>query len=63
MISIYVATSEAINGDYLPIYRTPEGRKVYDDTLATMNASFPQYVREIQGVADGAQVDFHKVSP
>lgn len=35
---------------------------VYDATLNTVKQTFPQYVRELEGVADGAQVDFHKVS-
>lgn len=36
--------------------------KVYDDTLKSTKESFPQYVRELEGVADGAKVEFHKVS-
>lgn len=35
--------------------------KVYDETLQTVTQSFPQYIKELQGTADGAQVDFHKV--
>lgn len=35
--------------------------KVYDETLETVTQSFPQYIKELQGIADGAQVDFHKV--
>lgn len=34
---------------------------VYNDTLECVRSSFPQYVRELEGVADGAQVEFHKV--
>lgn len=34
---------------------------VYNDTLKCVKNSFPQYIRELEGVADGAQVEFHKV--
>lgn len=35
--------------------------RVYKETLDCVTQSFPQYVRELQGVADGAQVEFYKV--
>lgn len=35
---------------------------VYDATLKNVKDIFPHYVRELEGVADGAEVDFHKVS-
>lgn len=34
---------------------------VYDATLKSVNESFPQYVRELEGVAHGSGVEFHKV--
>lgn len=34
---------------------------VYDATLKSVKESFPQYIRELEGVADGADVEFHKV--
>lgn len=36
--------------------------RVYKETLDTVTQSFPQYVQELQGVADGSQVEFYKVS-
>lgn len=33
----------------------------YNETLESVKQSFPQYIRELEGVADGAQVEFHKV--
>lgn len=36
---------------------------VYEETLKSVQTSFPQYIRELEGVADGAQVEFYKVSP
>lgn len=35
---------------------------IYNSTLESVRKSFPQYVRELEGVAEGAQVEFHKVS-
>lgn len=36
--------------------------KVYNETLESVKKSFPQYIQELEGTADGAQVEFHKVS-
>lgn len=62
MIQKFVETSALLNESYLPIYNTPQGLKVYTETLEVVKTSFPQYLRELQGTADGAQVEFHKVS-
>ncbi|XP_066586991.1 beta-alanyl-dopamine/carcinine hydrolase [Prorops nasuta] len=61
LIQDYVATYRPLQETYLPLYETPEGRRVYDDTLACVTQQFPQYVREIQGTADGANVPFYKL--
>ncbi len=45
----------------LPLFDLPEGRKVYDATLNICNSQFPQYVEEIQGMADGAALPFYQV--
>ncbi|XP_030751429.1 uncharacterized protein LOC115878962 [Sitophilus oryzae] len=47
--------------EYLDAYGTPQGRKGYEDTLNSVKNSFPQYVRELEGVADGAAVPFHQL--
>lgn len=47
--------------EYLEAYATPEGRKGYDDTLNCVKTNFPQYVRELEGIADGANVPFHQL--
>jgi hypothetical protein len=44
---------------FLPFYGTPEGLKVYEAFLRTHNATFPQYVEELQGISAGAGVSFH----
>lgn len=35
--------------------------KTYNETLESVKRSFPQYIRELEGTADGAQVEFYKV--
>lgn len=61
MIQEYLPRHEDLQQVYLKLYETPEGRAVYDETLANCRANFPQYVREMEGIAAGAQVDFYKV--
>ncbi|KAL1517408.1 hypothetical protein ABEB36_001175 [Hypothenemus hampei] len=46
---------------FLAAWETPSGRKGYDDTLHCCQTNFPQYVRELQGIADGAKVPFHEL--
>nr|CAH7751418.1 unnamed protein product [Callosobruchus chinensis] len=43
------------------LLRHAEGRKAYEDTLNCVKANFPQYIRELEGIADGARVPFHKL--
>ena len=43
------------------LFFTIPTEEVYNETLATVKQSFPQYVDELQGIADGAQVEFYKV--
>lgn len=61
MIEDFLAKYQPLVETYLPLYETPEGRAIYEETLACVNEQFPQYVREIQGTADGAKVPFYKV--
>lgn len=61
MIQAYLPRHEDLQDVFLKLYETPEGRRVYDETLASARANFPQYVREMEGVAAGAEVDFYKV--
>lgn len=61
IITSYVENSTNLNDSFLPRYETLEGRKNYLETLQTVKNCFPQYIRELQGVADGAKVPFHKL--
>ncbi|XP_019761881.2 uncharacterized protein LOC109538892 [Dendroctonus ponderosae] len=60
LIQSYLRVAEALPS-YLEAYSTPEGRNGYDDTLKCLRSNFPQYIRELEGTADGAQVPFHKL--
>lgn len=61
MIQNFVDIYSPLNDTYLPLFATEEGKKVYEETLDAVKKQFPQYLREIQGTADGANVPFSKV--
>ncbi|XP_012256665.2 uncharacterized protein LOC105686426 [Athalia rosae] len=61
LIQNYVKNYSPLNDVSLPLYETDAGRKVYEETLDCVREQFPQYLREIQGTADGAKVPFHKL--
>ncbi|XP_039763474.1 uncharacterized protein LOC120636190 isoform X1 [Pararge aegeria] len=58
MIKNFLATYENLR-DFEKEYKTDTGRDAYDKTLANMKHRFPYYIKEMQGVADGANVPFH----
>lgn len=48
--------------EYMEIYESSvKGREIYDECLNTVESYFPQYLIELKGMADGAQVPFHEV--
>ncbi|XP_067639609.1 beta-alanyl-dopamine/carcinine hydrolase isoform X3 [Eurosta solidaginis] len=61
IIKSFLQLCNPLNESYLPLYNKDEGRKVYNETLESVKKSFPQYIRELEGIADGAQVEFHKL--
>ncbi|XP_069701201.1 beta-alanyl-dopamine/carcinine hydrolase-like [Periplaneta americana] len=61
LIHSFLAASKPLNEEYLPLYETDAGKAVYQETLACVRKNFPQYVRELEGTADGAKVPFHKL--
>lgn len=50
------------NEKMLPYYNTTDGKKLYDSLTQEAMQSFPQYVEEIQGLANGIELPFYKVS-
>lgn len=61
IIQSFVNNCKFLNEEALPAYSTLKGKKAYDDTLDSLKTNFPQYVKELEGTADGANVPFHKV--
>ncbi|PSN31332.1 hypothetical protein C0J52_24052 [Blattella germanica] len=61
LIQNHLAASDPLNKVYLPLYETDAGKKVYQETLNSVRKNFPQYVKEIEGTADGAKVPFYKL--
>ncbi|XP_033223085.1 uncharacterized protein LOC117176852 [Belonocnema kinseyi] len=61
IIQDYISNYRPLQESYLHVYETLEGKKVYNETLACVKEQFPQYVREIEGTADGAEVPFHEL--
>ncbi len=45
----------------LSFNQTAEGAATYADLLGAVNNSLPQYLDEVQGMADGAGIDFSEV--
>ena len=46
----------------LPYYRTPKGAALYESMFANAKSSFPQYVDELQGMADAIGITLEEVS-
>ncbi|XP_071577853.1 beta-alanyl-dopamine/carcinine hydrolase isoform X2 [Temnothorax nylanderi] len=61
IIQDFVDVYPPLNEIYLPLFATEQGKKVYNETLDAVKKQFPQYLREIEGTADGANVSFHKL--
>ncbi|XP_011314040.1 uncharacterized protein tan [Fopius arisanus] len=61
MINDFVDCYGPLNESYLDVYNTKDGRKVYEETLTAVKSQFPEYLREIEGTADGANVPFYKL--
>ncbi|XP_031628712.1 uncharacterized protein LOC116344357 [Contarinia nasturtii] len=61
LIKSFLEICGPLNNEYLPLYKTVKGKAVYDETLNSVKESFPQYIRELEGVAHGAGVEFHKL--
>lgn len=61
LIQNLVKTSNLLER-YISVYETIRGREVYEETLAAVRKDFPQYIKELEGTADGAKVPFYKVN-
>lgn len=61
MIQNHLIENFNLNSAYIPLYESFEGRQVYQETLESCRTNFPQYIRELEGLAEGAEVEFYKV--
>ncbi|CAB0004012.1 unnamed protein product [Nesidiocoris tenuis] len=61
LIQDYLKNYKVLNETYVPQYLTEKGRAVYESALATCERVYPQYVQELRGTADGADVPFYKL--
>ncbi|XP_013133546.1 PREDICTED: uncharacterized protein LOC106099525 isoform X1 [Papilio polytes] len=60
VIQSFLKTYQGLK-DFEREYNTAAGRAAYDSTLVNMKQRYPYYVKEIQGVADGAKVPFYQL--
>lgn len=49
------------NNKLLPYNKTQDGATLYEKYLHTAESTYPQYVEEIQGMADGAKIGFDEL--
>ncbi|KAK7578103.1 hypothetical protein V9T40_010308 [Parthenolecanium corni] len=61
LIQEFVKNCGYLNDEFVPLCSTPEGKKLYEDTLKCVRQNFPQYIRELEGLADGSEVPFNKL--
>ncbi|KAK2726392.1 beta-alanyl-dopamine/carcinine hydrolase-like isoform X1 [Artemia franciscana] len=61
IIQDFLTISDALNNELIPAFEAPEGKQIYNESLLQLEENFPQYVNEIRGTADGADVPFHKL--
>ncbi|XP_038216136.1 acyl-coenzyme A:6-aminopenicillanic-acid-acyltransferase 40 kDa form isoform X1 [Zerene cesonia] len=60
LIKEFIATYANLR-DFEKEYKTEPGKEAYEKTLANMKERYPYYVKEMQGVADGAKVPFYQL--
>ncbi|XP_037782824.1 LOW QUALITY PROTEIN: uncharacterized protein LOC119579166 [Penaeus monodon] len=58
IIEDYLAASKHSHDSLLKQFSEGDGKVAYDVTLENLKTNFPQYIRELQGIADGARVPF-----
>ena len=61
MIQDYLASYKDFQNSIYPFVQTARGARIYRDYVDVINSSYPQYVEEMQGTADGANLTFKQV--
>ena len=62
MIDDLLTRYSFLNNVVIPSYNTSEGKAIYEQSLRLCTQQFPKYVEELEGMAAGAKVPFHKVN-
>lgn len=60
-IESFLAQNDHLNNVLVEKYQSAKVRRIYENQLKCLKESFPQYVDEIKGMANGARVPFFKV--
>ena len=50
-----------LEDSYTFVTNTSEGKQIYGEFLDTHQKIFPLYVKELEGIASGAQIDFKRI--
>ncbi|XKL59559.1 hypothetical protein PGB90_000575 [Kerria lacca] len=61
LIQDFIKNNSILNDEYIPLCSAGEGKNLYNDTLNCVRENFPQYIRELEGIADGSEVSFNKL--
>ncbi|XP_050546832.1 uncharacterized protein LOC126908630 isoform X1 [Daktulosphaira vitifoliae] len=61
MIKEFIKDYTPLQEENLKLFMEPEGQIIYEESLELTRKYFPQYIIELQGIADGAQVSFEEL--
>ncbi|XP_013410380.1 uncharacterized protein LOC106173714 [Lingula anatina] len=61
LIQDYVERDGFLQKTLVPYYNTADGNRVFQRYLHASETVYPQYIEELRGIADGAQLDFNQV--
>ena len=62
LIEYFLARNAHLNVVLLEKYQSHRVRRTYENALKSLEKTYPQYLDELKGIADGAKVPFFKVS-
>ena len=60
-IRLGLKENKILQGRFLPFHRSAEGQQVFRELFVLHKKLYPQYISEIEGIADGAGVSFEEL--
>lgn len=63
MIELHVNRNPHLNQVLLQKYTSSKIRRIYENILKNVEKNYPQYIEELNGMAEGSKVPFFKVIP